>query len=223
MADDLAPTSLDDVLTDAWAQLHHAATTAKHGFHLPTLVTTPIGFDPSSDAPQARVVVLRHVDPFPPSSGILPGVCAHTDTRSPKAHHLWEPAPAAWVFYDRTAKLQVRLTGPTRLLTFDVDGEDRAFVEQRWNDSTLSSKRCYLAPHAPGTPADAPSPNLPPSLRDRVPEREAETEPGKANFAVIRTQAAALDVLHLHHAGHRRAAFTFDESGRLTGATWLEV
>lgn len=210
-----APATLDAVLADAWSQLAHGASSAKHGFHLPVLCTAALDVDA---APEARTVVLRA------SSGETRTVVAHTDTRSPKAEQLRKHPHATWLFYDAPKRRQVRITGPTALLTFDApDADDRALVQQRWDASTLSSRRCYLAPHPPGTEADAPSPNLPPEFRDTVPETAEQTEPGQANFAVIRTRAATLEVLHLHHAGHRRAAFTFDEAGNVTQQTWLEV
>ncbi|MEM1099085.1 MAG: hypothetical protein AAGH92_09880, partial [Planctomycetota bacterium] len=211
--------SLQDVLANAWTELHHATTTAKHGFHLPTLCTTPIGFDPNRAAPEARVVVLRSADAPDADERLRGSVAAHTDTRSPKAEQLRQHPYAAWVFYDGPRRLQLRIAGPTELLTFEGADEQRSVVEERWNASTLSSRRCYLAPSAPGSEAQAASPNLPIAFRDKVPKHEAETEPGKANFAVIRTRVAALDVLHLHHAGHRRASFIFNTTGGIERQT----
>lgn len=223
MSESVVPPQLEEVLADAWAQLHHATTTAKHSFHLPTLCTTPRDFDPSRDAPEARIVVLRHVEMPNFNQRHPPSVAAHTDARSPKAAQLREHAQATWLFYDGPARLQLRLTGPTQLLSFASTGKDLALVQTRWDTSNLSSRRCYLGPHAPGTPADAPSPNLPPEFRNAIPSSDAQTEPGKANFAVIRTRVATLDVLHLHHAGHRRAAYAYDDDGNVTRSTWLEV
>ncbi|MEM1444525.1 MAG: hypothetical protein AAGF84_00580 [Planctomycetota bacterium] len=223
MPDAPAPASLEDVLADAWAHLLDATTTAKHGFHLPTLCTTPLHFDPTRDAPHARIVVLRDVTPPNPEAEQPASVVAHTDLRSPKASELRAYAQGAWVFYDGPSRLQLRVAGPSEVLTFASTGDDLALVEQRWNASTPSSKRCYLAPQAPGTPADAPSPNLPAAFRKRIPASEAESDPGKANFALIRTRVATLDVLHLHHAGHQRACFSFAADGQIEDQAWLEV
>jgi hypothetical protein len=211
------PETLDTLLTDCWDQLTAAAETGKHGFHLPVLGT--LAAEPETNVPELRTVVLRAADADRYT------VLAHTDTRSPKAKQIRQHREAAWLFYDRDCKLQVRLAGPTDLLTFhpptsEVDVE---LVRSRWDASTLSSRRCYLAPAAPGTPADQPSPNLPAAFRNTVPQQEAQVAPGEDHFAVIRTRAATLDALLLHHAGHRRARYAFDQAGRVITQTWLEV
>ncbi len=200
-----APDALDAVLADAWQQLAHGAASAKHGFHLPTLATVTPGGKPAS-----RIVVLRAVD------AVVRGVVAHTDLRSPKVEHLQHQGFASWVFYDAPRRIQVRLAGQTEVLS------QGAVADERWQQSNDSSRRCYLAPAAPGTPTDYPSPNLPAHVRDRVPTAD-ETEPGRANFAVIRTVAATIDVLYLHHTGHRRAGFQWDADGSPRLGSWVEV
>ncbi|MEM9253633.1 MAG: hypothetical protein AAGB29_14915, partial [Planctomycetota bacterium] len=134
---------------------------------------------------------------------------------SPKAAQLADHPRAVWCFYDAGAKLQLRCLGQT---TVHVDD---ALADERWQASALSSRRCYLAPHPPGEPSDAPSPNLPEAVRGRVPDAD-ETKPGRAHFAVIRTVIDRLDWLYLAHDGHRRARFTWSDQGDLA-ATWLHV
>jgi hypothetical protein len=204
-ADNNAPPRADlaAILKDAWARLDRGAASGRHPFHTPVLSTH------APDGPDARVVVLRRVD--------LPGraLLCHTDARSPKVDQLRDRPVAAWTFYDAPAKLQLRLVGPTTLHT------DDDLADQQWRASSPSSRRCYLAPHPPGDPADGPSPNLPEAVRGRVPD-EPETRPGRTQFAVIRTVVQRLDWLDLHHAGHRRARFTWPaDAPRID--RWLHV
>lgn len=198
---------LNVILEQCWAQLTTAVDTGKHGFHLPTLCTVDAG-----GLPAGRILVLRAVDPGERT------VMCHTDVRSPKVTELCAQPMASWVFYDADARLQLRATGRVSIHT------DDALAQRRWEASNESSRRCYLAPAAPGALVDQPSPNLPEAVRQRVPEK-ADTEPGRANFAVLQGRVDELDYLHLHHAGHRRARFTWNAPDRAAGPTmtWLEV
>ena len=97
---------------------------------------------------------------------------------------------------------------------------DGARVDEAWEQSPVTSRRCYLAPRAPGAVCDAPSPNLPDAVRDRRPT-EAETLAGRANFALVVTRAIAIDWLYLASEGHQRAKFARDADGLWQG-TWVE-
>ncbi|MEM6334588.1 MAG: pyridoxamine 5'-phosphate oxidase family protein [Planctomycetota bacterium] len=233
-ADAPEPTPLDarlrdhlpDILHDAWARLLRGAHSARQPFHTPVLATTQLHPDattpqeqlPGAGAtdsmePDARVVVLRKAVP---AERIL--LC-HTDARSPKAAHLAANPRASWCFYDAKAKLQLRCWGHTTVHTPD------ALADARWDASGMSSRRCYLAPHPPGQPADHPSPNLPEHVRGRVPDAP-ETAPGRPHFAALQTIVDRLDWLYLHHAGHRRALFTWPANAPADtepSATWLHV
>jgi len=177
----------------AWDQLSDAADTARHGWHLPVLGTTASGA--GRDRPELRTVVLRWVNQDQHVVG------CHTDARSPKVAELDATGWAAWLFYDPGLKLQLRVSGPT------VVERDTPRADERWAASTLSSRRCYLAPGGPSSvidePGSDPPPNLPESVRDRVPT-QAEAEPGRANFASIATTITRMEVLSLAHDGHER-------------------
>ena len=200
-AGDPAP-DLPAVLADLWDRLEEAAARARPAFHLPTLSTTGPG------GPAGRVVVLRHADRAAGALG------CHTDVRSPKAAAVRADPRTAWTFYDRAAGLQVRASGPAGLV---LAGED---WEAAWAGTTPSARRCYLAPHAPGTPTDGPDPNVPPAFRTRDPT-DAQSAPGRATFALLRCRVETLDWLALHHAGHRRARFR--RSGDGWAGEWVAV
>ncbi|MDX2016513.1 MAG: pyridoxamine 5'-phosphate oxidase family protein [Planctomycetota bacterium] len=197
------PAELGAVLDHAWAMLVRGVRDAKHGFHTPTLATlSPEGL------PEARIVVLRGADPARLE------ISAHTDARSPKVHELRTQPTAAWVFYDAHSKLQIRARARAEIITTAAE------ANIHWAETGVSSRRCYLAPHAPSSVRPALDPNLPESVRGRLPSRE-ESEPGRVNFAVILTRVLALDVLHLAAAGHTRARFTYRDDGTLERSEWL--
>ncbi len=194
---------LAEVLQSAWASLGQAAVDRRHGFHVPTLATA--GLD---GAPCARSVVLRRVLP---EAG---EIHCHTDVRSAKVAEIAREPRVAWHFYAPELKLQLRVAA---LAEFHATG---ARADEGWARSALSSRRCYLAPRAPGAECDAPSPNLPDGILDRRPTEE-ETLPGRANFGVVVTRAFAIDWLYLASEGHQRARFTRGSDGSWSGS-WLE-
>jgi hypothetical protein len=57
-------------------------------------------------------------------------------------------------------------------------------------------------------------------VRDRRPTEE-ETQPGRANFALVVTRATAIDWLYLASEGHQRARFGLGADGAWQGC-WLE-
>lgn len=191
---------LDEIRRNAWRMLREGAENASHPFHLGVLATS------DESGPDARTVVLRTADEK------ARRIDCHTDARSPKAAAVRSQATAAWVFYDPAGKVQVRVWGRTRI----VAGGETA--KKRFESSPLSSRRCYLAPHPPGADSLAPSPNLPETLRDRIPS-QAEAEAGFVNFAVVETEVERIDWLKLGARGHLRARFVWNGKG--WESTWV--
>lgn len=200
---DLGSASLADALQRMWDALRQGADSSKHRYHTPVVATVD-----RDDLPAARVIVLRGVDPENRS------LVFHSDARAPKIDHLRRRPHAAWSFWDPDDKVQLRVAGPCTL-HFDDDLADR-----QWNAATAASRRCYLAPEPPSNEADAPTPNLPEDVRGVVPT-EDRVAAGRPNFAVVQTHIRRVDWLYLHHAGHRRARFTWTAAGE-QHATWLE-
>ncbi|BAM02290.1 pyridoxamine 5'-phosphate oxidase family protein [Phycisphaera mikurensis] len=183
------------IVDDAWDRLAEGAARGRHAFHTPVLATLDVG-----GGPTARTVVLRG------ASRADRRLLCHSDARAPKVLGLLERPAAAWVFYDAAAKVQVRASTRVTVHRFD------ALADRQWEATGASSRRCYLAAAPPGvaTADGGPSPNLPPAVRGRVPEPE-ETLAGRGRFAVIAAEVLALDVLHLHHEGHRRVRIRYGE------------
>lgn len=179
-----------DLHTDAWRRLADAVTSAAHPFHLGTLATVDADL-----CPQIRTVVLRDADEP------LRRLCVHTDRRSPKFAELLARPAASMLFYDRAARVQLRLSGTVTLHT------DDALADARWAASRHSSRLCYLAPLGSSTPVPAPPP---------APDAEDDA-PGRANFAVLALHVSALEHLHLAHTGHQRLRLTYPD----LASTWL--
>lgn len=194
---------LDRVVHDAWAELAHAVVKRQHAFHTPTFVSLDV-----DGAPVARTVVMRAV------STERAEIRCHTDRRSPKIREITRDPRVSWHFYAPELKLQLRLKA-SATAHFDDQVADDA-----WAKSSLSSRRCYLAPSSPGAECAQPSPNLPEHLLGRVPTLE-ESLPGRENFSVISTTVDEMDWLWLAADGHRRARFMrVDTEWR---GSWLEA
>jgi pyridoxamine 5'-phosphate oxidase len=192
---------LDAALKEAWRQLERGVTNRNAPFHTPVVATLD-----ADGAPDARVMVLRQVDP------IRRTLRFHSDARSPKAVNLAASKPASVLAYDPRRKLQLRLQGQA---SFASKGP---LANAAWAASSLSSRRCYLSSEAPGVAVATPTSGLPDGMEERSPTLE-ESQAGRANFGVLVVDVEAIDWLYLAHQGHRRARFSWD-SGQLA-ATWL--
>jgi pyridoxine/pyridoxamine 5'-phosphate oxidase len=124
--------TLDEIRDYVWNALERAAHNRHDAFH--TAMTGTI----SEFGCQMRTVILRKVDRH---SGTL---FFHTDYRSVKIRELEKDHRLSWLFYDADRKVQIRAAS-----TAAVHYQD-AVARERWQASSLSSRRCYLAPSAPG-------------------------------------------------------------------------
>ena len=195
------PPTLDDLLEGAWRELDAAVADGRHGWHLMMVASSP-----PEAAPDVRTVVLRSVDP------VERLVSFHTDLRSSKVPTLVEQPKVGVLWYDKDRRIQLRGTA-SATVHHDDDVADEA-----WSRSSLSSRRCYLAPHAPSISLADFSANLPGDLLHQAPDQGA-SEAGRSNFAVVRCHLESIDWLHLRHDGHVRARFSWD--GDAVEAEWL--
>ena len=185
------PTELAAFINHAWAQLTRATKDRKHPFHLITAATID-----EQCLPSLRTVVLRHADQDTRTLRF------HTDARSPKTTHITSNARLAILAYDTKHKLQIRINATARVER-NTPEADRA-----WSNTKLMSRRCYLAPSPPSQQTEHWDPNLPHQFITTNPT-EPESQPGRENFAIVVATAQRLDVLHIAHDGHRRAAATY--------------
>ena len=170
----------EDVLSDTWSGLREGVKYGVHPFHTPVLASV-IGQDPD-----IRTVVLRDADEKQRQ------LICHTDVRSPKVSMLQRNPHVAWLFYDREAKIQLRLYGEVNIHSAD------AVAAGHWENCTQSSRRCYLAAAAPGL------------VLAGHDEQSAIKNDGFDNFAVITCEISAIDWLFLRASGHLRARFDWN-------------
>ncbi|MGY6552568.1 MAG: pyridoxamine 5'-phosphate oxidase family protein [Erythrobacter sp.] len=185
---------LEDVRRDCFGRLARAPRDRKSPMHAPVVVTANV---------DARVMVLRAFD--------LSVACLrfHTDARSPKVAEIAADPRIAVLFYDKSAKIQIRARGTARIET------SGPVADQAWASGTNFARRCYLGA-GPGMVADGPTSGLPPEFEGVEPDDE-QLIPARDNFAVLLVELLEIDWLYLAHTGHVRAQFTRDNdawSGR---------
>jgi hypothetical protein len=175
---------LDDVLRDCATRLIRAARDRKSPMHTPVIVTGDI---------DARVMVLRAFD------ATQWRLRLHTDMRAPKVAAIAADPRVAALFYDKGAKVQLRVRGCARI---ESKGP---LVDAAWAASTNFARRCYLG-DAPGASSPLPTSGLPPEFEGVEPD-VAQLVPARENFAVLLVDLTAIDWLYLAHTGHVRAQF----------------
>lgn len=153
--------------------------------HVPAVVTSDV---------DARGMVLRAFD------SAAWTLRFHTDTRAPKVAAIAADPRMAVLFYDKGAKLQIRVRGTGEVLSSDP------VTDAAWANGSNFARRCYLG-DGPGALSDAPTSGLPPEMEGTEPT-DAQLEPARENFAVMRVTLTELDWLYLAHTGHVRAQFT---------------
>jgi pyridoxamine 5'-phosphate oxidase len=196
------PPELEELLQSAWQALASGVADAAHGWHQAAISSLA-----ADGGPDLRTVVVRSADPEERTIGF------HTDARSDKIERLASDPRVGVLLYDRALRIQLRATGVASV------HRDDALADAAWGRSSLSSRRCYLAPQAPSSALEAFSPNLPPDLLHRRPELEV-SEGGRRHFALVLCRLDRMEWLHLRHDGHVRARFEWAPDGAMT-ATWL--
>jgi len=167
----------------AWAwlagELLAATLSARHGLHLPTLATVD-----TDGAPEARTVVLRHVD------AARREIRFHTDLRSPKVAAIRRDPRVALHWYDPAQRVQVRIPAVATIHHAD------AVTAEAWAAAAAMSRACYAADRGPGTSLGE-FPPAPPAPADG-------DDAGLRHFAVVACRFDAVDLLCLHASGHQR-------------------
>ena len=181
---------LDATLAECWRLLALGARERRTAFHEPALAT--VGLD---GQPRVRTVVLRDA---------LAGARSlrfHADRRSHKLVEIAREPRVTLHVYDGALKVQVRVAGRAAV---HLDGP---VAEDAWAAARPMSRATYAVDPGPGTGIAA-------GGAYAMPREEAAVAAARANFAAVAVEAVSVEFLHLAHAGHRRARFTW------TGAAW---
>lgn len=177
--------TFDDIQRDIARRLTGAAEDRHAPMHVPAVVTSDV---------DARSMVLRSFDPDRWTLRF------HTDLRAPKVAAIRADPRMAVLFYDKAAKIQIRVRGHGAV------AGDGVAVDAAWAESTNFARRCYLG-EGPGAESNTATSGLP-SAFERTEPTDAELLPARANFAILTVTLAELDWFYLAHSGHSRALFT---------------
>ena len=183
----------NDIFSSQWNQLELAVKEAKHNYHLFALSTI------DRDSSDIRTVVLRNVNKKNHSLSF------HTDIRSPKFKQITKNPNVSVLFYDVQARTQIRMIGIT-----SVCG-DESILRSLWGKLSKESKECYMGEVAPSGPLHGKT-----TINKIKQEDKSE---GYNKFARLTIHISKMDVLMLHHLGHRRIEFDLDE--RAPSHRWL--
>ena len=162
--------------------------------HVPAVVSSDV---------DARGMVLREFD------SAAWTLRFHTDTRAPKVAAIEADPRMAVLFYDKGAKLQIRVRGTGAIL------RDEPVTQEAWDNGTNFARRCYLG-DGPGMASDMPISGLPAEFEGVEPTDE-QLVPARENFAVLLITLQELDWLYLAHTGHLRAQFSRGADGKWEG------
>jgi hypothetical protein len=194
------PASHGEILKKIWKQLDIGMLDRNHPFHTPVFGTA------SECKANLRVVVLRRF------WRRTPRLAFHTHYSSPKVREIQSNPLVSWLFYHPTEKLQLRIKGTAAIHT------DDELAEEQWLATGFFSRRCYVG--APPTQiVKKATSGMPAEIIERQPTK-AESEAGRANFAVISSTIEEIDCLELDVKGNRRSLFVWNEKGELE-TRWL--
>ena len=177
--------NLPDIHADIARRFRDAASNRSLPMHVPAVVTSDV---------DARGMVLRDFDAEAWTLRF------HTDARAPKVAAIAADPRMAVLFYDKAAKVQIRVRGTGRVLV------DDPITDAAWAESTNFARRCYLG-DAPGDESARATSGLPAEFEGVEPD-DMQLLPARENFAVLLIELVELDWFYLAQSGHSRAKFT---------------
>lgn len=183
--------SIDELEKDCWARLLNGAIKSRDPFHTPYVATL------SNGEVNMRTVVLRKAFP------LLKELRFHTDIRSNKWKELEANNTISALFYDASARIQLRVKGKA-ILHFKNE-----ITTEAWQKTVLSSRRCYLTELSPSSFTDLPTSGLSAEIEQENFTLE-ESEVGEKHFGIVSIHVETMEWLWLNHAGHRRAFFDYE-------------
>ena len=185
--------NLDKIYLKIWELLKTALSNRDLPFHIPVFICGQNG-----DA-DGRMVVLRGINEKDKN------LWFHTDIRSKKIRTLKTNPIASLLFYDKEEKVQLRITGKTKI------NYQNNITKKSWNKTAHMSRQCYLGNQAPGSESILPTSGLTEEIDNHKYSIE-ESEIGYKNFCVVEIFIESFEWLYLAARGHRRAYFTLKNS-----------
>ena len=189
-----------EVLKSLFEKLCHGVTDGKDDFH--TMIFSNI----INNEVDSRCVILRQFD------GDKRILVFNTDIRSPKVEAIRLNPKTHCLFYHFREKIQLRIS------TYSEVHCNGKIHNIGWENTTLSSRKCYLTKYKPSQEIDKMADGISYHLRGKIPS-DQESQLGKTNFAVVVNKIISIDWLYLSSKGHRRARYDFE--GEEIKKCWL--
>ena len=183
---------LNKVYLKIWELLKVGLQNRNLPFHIPVFICG------NKNISDGRIVVLRGVDEKEKK------IWFHSDIRSNKVKILKSNSQATLLFYDKSEKIQLRVSGYTKI-NYKND-----ITKKSWNKTAHMSRQCYLGNKAPGSKTLEPASGLTSDI-DNLKYTIEESEIGYENFCVIETYIKSIEWLYLAARGHRRAYFNLNK------------
>jgi len=183
------PNNTLEIMKNEWDELLKAVKEADHNYHLFALSTT------DKNKPELRTVVLRAVD------NNKYRISFHTDARSPKYQQILDNPAISALFYDPIRRIQLRVKG------LATPSNDKTLLKTLWSKLNKDSRQCYQGELAPSDPL----PND--IIINQIPDKSPGTDKsvyGFENFTRITIQVTEIEILMLHHLGHKRLKCKLD-------------
>ena len=180
---------LDKVYIKIWELLELGLKNRDAPFHIPVFICG------NKNQFDGRIVVLRGVDEKQKK------IWFHSDIRSNKIKILKSNPKATFLFYDKSEKVQLRISGFAKI------NYQNTPTQTSWKKTVHMSRQCYMGDKAPGTNFASPTSGLSEDV-DNLKYSKTESEIGYENFCVIETFIKSIEWLYLAAKGHRRAYFS---------------
>ena len=184
--------NLDKIYSKIWNLLNLGLQNRNAPFHIPVFIS---GNENKFDG---RIVVLRGVDKKEKK------IWFHSDIRSNKIKILKANSDVVLLFYDKSEKIQLRISG-TAKINYQND-----ITLKAWKKTAHMSRQCYLGDKAPGSDSSQATSGLKEDV-DNLKYSIKESEVGYKNFCVVETYIKSIEWLYLAAKGHRRAYFNLNE------------
>ena len=183
------PNNTLEIMKNEWDELQKAVKDAAHVYHLFALSTA------ERNKPELRTVVLRAVNDDKHQ------ISFHTDTRSPKYKQILDNPAISALFYDPIRRIQLRVKGSAS------PSDDKNLLKTLWSKLNKDSRQCYQGDLAPSDPL----PND--IIINQISDKRSDTDKnvyGFENFTRITIQVSEIEILMLHHLGHKRLKCKLD-------------
>ena len=181
--------NLDAIYSKIWNLLNLGLQNRNATFHIPVFISG------NQNKFDGRIIVLRGV------SEKENKIWFHSDIRSNKIKDLKSNPKGVLLFYDKSEKIQLRITGLAKINYQNV------ITKKSWKKTAHMSRQCYLGDHAPGLDASLPTSGFTENI-DNSKYTLEESEIGYKNFCVVEIFINSIEWLYLAAKGHRRAYFT---------------